>query len=120
MAGKTVNVQVTEYFPGYQCSINNMDWSPAVMFDAITPFPDVRANYFPIEISADGWFPVVDELGAPLGIQIQPVPGHITYEALLRIEVVADSSFGVTGTLEIEFQRPGYCNGLRLTGGLGT
>jgi hypothetical protein len=120
MAGKTVNVQVTEYFPGYQCSINNMDWSPAVMFDAITPFPDVRANYFPIEISADGWFPVVDELGAPLGIQIQPVPGHITYEALLRIEVVADSSFGVTGTLEIEFQRPGYYNGLRLTGGLGT
>jgi hypothetical protein len=33
MAGKTVNVQVTEYFSGYQCSINNMDWSPAVMFD---------------------------------------------------------------------------------------
>src|SRR5450756_2478154 len=24
MAGKTVNVQVTEYFPGYQCSINNL------------------------------------------------------------------------------------------------
>jgi hypothetical protein len=37
MAGKTVNVQVTEYFPGYQCSINNRDWSPAVMFDAIFP-----------------------------------------------------------------------------------
>lgn len=27
-----------------------------------TPFPDVRANYFPITITADGWFPVVDEL----------------------------------------------------------
>ena len=50
MAGKTVNVQVTEYFPGYQCSINNTDWSPAVMFDAITPFSDVRTNYFPISI----------------------------------------------------------------------
>jgi hypothetical protein len=115
MAGKTINVQVTEYFPGYQCSINNMDWSPAVMFDAVTPFSDVRANYFPIEISADGWFPVVDELGSPLGIQIQPVPGNITYEALLRIEVVADASFGVTGTLEIEFERPGYYNSLRLS-----
>ena len=85
------------------------------MFDAATPFADVRTNYFPIEISADGWVPLVDELGSPLGIQIQPVPGHMTYEALLRIEVVADSSFGVTGTLEIEFQRPGYYNGLRLT-----
>src|SRR5450759_480109 len=87
MAGKTVHVQVTEHFPGYQCSINNMDWSPAVMFDAATPFPDVRKNYFPIDI-VDGWFPVVDELGSPLGIQIQPVLGNITYEALLRIEVV--------------------------------
>jgi hypothetical protein len=115
MAGKTVNVQVTEYFPGYQCSINNTDWSPAVMFDAITPFSDVRKDYFPIEITADGWFPIVDELGSPLGIQIQPVPGNITYEALLRIEVVASPSFGVTGTLEIEFDRPGYYNGLRLS-----
>jgi hypothetical protein len=115
LAGKTVNVQVTEYFPGYQCSINNVDWSPAVMFDAITPFPDVRANYFPIEITVDGWFPVVDELGAPLGIQIQPVLGNITYEALLRIEVVASPNFGVAGTLEIEFDRPGYYNGLRLS-----
>jgi hypothetical protein len=43
------------------------------------------------------------------------VPGNITYEALLRIEVVASSSFGVTGTLEIEFDRPGYYNGLRLS-----
>jgi hypothetical protein len=115
MAGKTVNVQVTEYFPGYQCSINNMDWSPAVMFDARNPFSDVRTNHFPLEITADGWFPVVDELGSPLGIQIQPVPGNITYEALLRIEVVASPSFGVTGTLEIEFDRPGYYNGLRLS-----
>jgi hypothetical protein len=44
LAGKTVNVQITEYFPGYQCSSNNMDWSPAVMFDADNPFPDVRKN----------------------------------------------------------------------------
>jgi hypothetical protein len=90
-----------------------MDWSPAVMFDAVTPFADVRKNYFPIAIT-DGWFPVVDELGSPLGIEIQP-RATLTYEALLRIEVVASSSFGVTGTLEVEFDRPGYYNGLRLS-----
>ena len=115
LAGNTVHVQVTEYFPAYQCSTNNMDWSPAVMFDAVTPFADVRKNYFPIEIPGDGWFPVVDELGSPLGIQIQPVSGNIYYEALLRIEVAPSSSFGVTGTLEVEFDRPGYYNGLRLS-----
>ena len=91
MAGKTVNVHVTEYFPGYQCSINNMDWSPAVMFDAVTPFPDVRKNYFPIAI-ADGWFPVVDELGSPLGIEIQPVSANITYEYASRLSPVPASA----------------------------
>ena len=102
MAGKAVNVQVTEYFPGYQCSTNNMDWSPAVMFDAITPFSDVRKNYFPIEITADGYFPVVDELGSPLGIEIRPKKGHLNYEALLRIETNANDTFGVLAQLEIE------------------
>ena len=115
MTGKTVNVQITEYFPGYQCSTNNMDWSPAVMFDAITPFSDVRKNYFPIEITADGYFPVVDELGSPLGIEIRPKKGHLNYEALLRIETNANDTFGVLAQLEIEFDRPGYYNSLRLT-----
>ena len=114
LAGKIVNVQVTEYFPGYQCSTNNMDWSPAVMFDAATPFSDVRTSYFPIEITADGYFPVVDELGLPLGIEIRPKAG-LNYEALLRIETNANDDFGVTTRLEIEFDRPGYYNGLRLT-----
>ena len=114
MAGKAVNVQVTEYFPGYQCSTNNMDWSPAVMFDAVTPFPDVQTNYFPISIRADGYFPVVDELGNPLGIEIRP-KGGLVYAALLRIATVANDDFGFLTQLEIEFNRPGYYNGLRLT-----
>jgi hypothetical protein len=114
MTGKTVNVQVTEYFPGYQCSINNMDWSPAVMFDAATPFLDVRANYFPIAITADGYFPVVDELGSPLGIEIRPKKGHLNHEALLRIETNANDTFGVRAQLEVKFERPGYYNSLRL------
>ena len=107
-------MQLTEYYPAYQCSTNNMDWSPAILFDAAMPFSDVRADYFPIAITADGWFPVVDELGSPLGLEIQPTT-LLQYEALLRIETVAMSSYGVTAQLEIEFDRPGYYNGLRLT-----
>ena len=93
LEGQTVYVQITEYFPGYQCSTNNMDWSPAVMFDADNPFQDVRKNYFPISI-VGGWFPVVDELGSPMGIQIRPAAGGLDYEALLRIETNADANFG--------------------------
>jgi hypothetical protein len=108
-------VQVTEYFPGYQCSINNMDWSPAVLFDAATPFADVRKDYFPISITPDGWFPVVDELGSPLGIQIRPTSAGLNYEALLRIETNGNADFGARAQLEVEFDRSGYYNGLRLT-----
>jgi hypothetical protein len=42
-----------------------MDWSPAVMFDAASPFPDVRKNYFPIEIE-DGWFQDLESKAQPL------------------------------------------------------
>jgi hypothetical protein len=91
-----------------------MDWSPAILFDPAAPFADVRKDYFPIAITADGWFPVVDELGSPLGLEIQPTT-RIQYEALLRIETVAKDAYGVTAQLEIEFDRPGYYNGLRLT-----
>jgi len=113
LAGKTLNVQVTEYFPAYQCSTNNTDWSPAVMFDPATPFVDATANYFPIQIK-DGWFPVVDELGSFVGIQIQP-KGKLEFEALLRIATAANPTYGLTRVLEIEFDRPAYYNGLRLT-----
>jgi hypothetical protein len=34
---------------------------------------------------------------------------------LLRIETRADTNFGVSGILEVEFDRPGYYNALRLT-----
>src|ERR1035437_9813754 len=91
------------------------DWSPAVMFDAVTPFADVRKNYFPIEIPGDGWFPVVDELGSPLGIWIKPTESGLDSECQLRIETLAGADFGATAVLEVEFDRPGYYNGLRLT-----
>ena len=80
------------------------------MFDAATPFADVRKDYFPISITPDGWFPVVDELG----IQIQPKAG-LSYEALLRIETNGNADFGAQAQLEVEFDRPGYYNGLHLT-----
>ena len=85
------------------------------MFDAVTPFADVRKNYFPIEIPGDGWFPVVDELGSALGIWIKPTESGLDSECQLRIETLADADFGATAVLEIEFDRPGYYNGLRLT-----
>lgn len=44
---------------------------------------------FPIEITADGWFPVVDELGSSLGMQIKPTESGLDSECQLRIETLA-------------------------------
>jgi hypothetical protein len=113
MNGQTVNVLFTEYYPGYQCSTNNLDWSPVVLFDPVNPFPDVTQDYFPIDIK-DGWFPAVDELGRPTGITFQPV-GKPDSEALIRLEMVADPNYGTSAALEVDFSKPGYMNGIRLT-----
>ena len=112
MDGKRASAVFTEYFPGYQCSINNLDWSPVVLFDTANPFPDASQAYFPVDIE-NGRFPVVDELGVPTGLQIQPTT-LLEYEYLFRIETRADSTYGVRAILEVEFDRPGYMNGLCL------
>lgn len=112
LAGLDVTVLFTEYFPGYQCSINNLDWSPVVLFDPENPFPDVTQNYFPISI-VDGWYPVVDELGRALGTSFQPLSNPTT-EYLLRIENQISASYGVTSQLEVDFEYPAYMNGFHL------
>ena len=101
---KTVHVQVTEYFLAYQCSTNNMDWSPAALFDAGNSrcgrTTSDRDSRWAGSRSSTSW-------GFPLGMQIPPGGGP-GYESLLRIEIKASANFGLHGeSLEVEIDRPG-------------
>ena len=118
LVGKTVNVLVTEYFPAYQCSVNNQDWSPALFLDADNLYPDPQQSFVPVAVERDpqgDWFPITDELGAPVGIFMRPVI-FLAMEYLLRIETPAEqnSGIGMGAILEVELERPGYYNVLRV------
>jgi hypothetical protein len=120
--GITLSVRFTELYPGYQCSINEKDWSPIVMLDADHPYPDGETNFLPIDIQpvfendikiADN-FPLTDELGVPSGLFMRML-SRPQLDFYLRVSTEAIGSRpGAEALLEVEFERPAYINGLSL------
>ena len=43
--GVALAVYYTEYYPAYSCSINQNDWSPDVMLDPASPYPDDATTF---------------------------------------------------------------------------
>ena len=120
LVGKTVSLIATEYFPAYQCSVNNLDWSPALFLDANYLYPDPKNSFIPVTFqkAAPGdplgdWFPVTDELGTPVGIFMRPLV-FLDQEYLFRVQTPASQDCGMTVTLEVELSTPGYYNALSL------
>ena len=118
LAGKTVNVLVTEYFPAYQCSVNNEDWSPALFFDAGNLYPNPQQSFVPVAIEQDPqgvWFPVTDEMGTPVGIYMRPAI-FLAMEYLVRVETPGNENTGVgmNAVLEVELERPGYYTSIQV------
>jgi hypothetical protein len=117
LVGQSLTVFFNEFYPAYQCSINNVDWSPELFLDPLQPYPDPQAVYFPVarQTGSDGsaWYPLSDELGHPLGLSFQPAL-TIVQEYLLRIEALG-LTYGATAVLEIDLTTPDYFNGVRLT-----
>lgn len=113
LIGKSFNILFTEYFPAYQCSIDQSNWSPIVMLDPKRPYPDDTTNFLPIEIQGDK-FPLTDELGVPLGIFIQMV-GTPPGEMVLKVTTPGNLSYGETAQLTIDLERTSYINGLRVS-----
>jgi hypothetical protein len=112
MVGKTLTAVFTEYYPGYQCSINNIDFSPVVLFDPAQPFPSPDQAWLPIDVQ-DGWYPVMDELGNSLGLEFQPV-ATIDTEYLLQISASGIAGYGAAATLEFDLAEPGFLNGVHV------
>jgi len=112
-------VRFTEYFPAYQCSVNQSNWSPLIMLDSSRPYPDNITHFFPISIRVDSHgnrtlFPITDELGVPTGLTLQ-VLSRVLYEYTFVVTTPADPHYGATAILEIDLSYPSYMNGLRLS-----
>jgi hypothetical protein len=112
-------VRFTELFPAYQCSVDQKNWSILTMLDSSRPYPDDAGSYPPLALGLDSQnkrtlLPLTDEIGNHLGMYIQMVK-PLKQEMLLKVTTPADApSVGCLATLELEFERPTYLNGLHL------
>jgi hypothetical protein len=117
---ESITVTFTEYFPSYQCSVNQTIWSQTIMFDYLRPYPDNETLFWtiPIGVDPDGIrnkLPIVDESGIGTGLYIN-LTGLMTGEYLLKVYQTADSSTpGKQVQLVIDFGQPIFMNVLNLS-----
>lgn len=112
LVGQSFTVLFQEYFPAYQCSIDQTNWSPIFMLDPNRPYPDDTTTFLPINIQG-GNFPLSDELGVPLGLFLQVV-GTPTAEMVLEITTPGSQTFGENANLTIALERAVYMDALTL------
>lgn len=113
LVGVTSTIMFDEFFPAYQCSIDQTNWSPIFMLDPNRPYPDDTTQFIPINIQ-NANFPLSDELGVPLGLFIQMV-GIPTSEMVLQITTPGSQTFGENAQLVVSLQRAVFMDGLQLT-----
>jgi hypothetical protein len=115
LQGKSLHVLYTEYYPAYQCSIDEYAWSQPIMLDPGRMFPDDAKDLIPLDLNGNK-FPLTDEIGNPLGfwLEMTSLPPN---EFLLLVEnsrprELTPGDFGANAVLEVEFDRPTYMNGI--------
>lgn len=117
LPGQSVTIMFEEYYPAYQCSIDQTHWSPIFMLDQNRPYPDDTTDFIPINIQ-NGYFPLFDELGVPLGLYLRVVgsPTNIAAagEMVLLVTTPGSGTFGETVQLNITLEQTVYMSGLHL------
>jgi hypothetical protein len=117
LPGNNITILFEEYYPAYQCSIDQTHWSPIFMLDQYRPYPDDTTDFIPIDIQ-NGNFPLFDELAVPLGLYLQIVGSNpdiaAAGEMLLLVTTPGSGTFGETAQLTITLQQAVYMSGLRL------
>ena len=108
-----VDISFTEYWPAYQCSTDQVNWSPIVMLDVNRPYPDDEVNFFPIDIQ-DGKFPVTDEVGVSTGIYFTLLTVLWSVSYTLLVTTPPGATWGPEVWLELDVSQPGYLNALQI------
>ena len=112
-AGIELDVHFEEYYPAYQCSVNQEVWSPVIMLDAARPYPDETTEFRALGI-VNGNFPLTDETGVLTGLTMQ-LRGLPANEMIFIVSTPASSDYGMPATLQVDMARPAYMTGVSLT-----
>jgi hypothetical protein len=118
--GTTVDIFFEEEFPAYQCSIDQINWSPLLMMDTARPYPDNATSFPPIAWSTNSQglpaLPITDEIGTPTGLYIEIGPAVPTQTYLLEASSQASpNTVGATASLEIDFAQLSYLTVIQVT-----
>jgi hypothetical protein len=118
--GTTVDIFFEEEFPAYQCSIDQINWSPLLMMDTARPYPDNATSFPPIAwiTNSQGLpaLPITDEIGTPTGLYIEIGPAVPTQTYLLEVSSQASpNTVGATASLEIDFAQLSYLTVVQVT-----
>jgi len=119
-AGTTVDIFFEEEFPAYQCSIDQINWSPLLMMDTARPYPDNATSFPPVAWSTNSQglpaLSITDELGTPTGLYIEIGPAVPTQTYLLEASSQASpNTVGATASLEIDFAQLSYLTVVQVT-----
>ncbi len=108
-----VNIYFTEYWPAYQCSMDQVDWSPIFMLDANRPYPDNATDFLPLDIQ-DGRFPLMDETGVTTGIYFAPLR-ILTVPYTLLVTTPPGPTVGPQVVLELDVSQPSFLNAVSVS-----
>lgn len=108
-----VDIYFTEYWPAYQCSMDQVNWSPIFMLDVNRPYPDDATDFLPLDI-VNGRFPLMDETGVPTGIYFRPLQ-TLTVPYTLLVTTPPGSAFGPQVVLELDVAQPSFLNAVSLS-----
>lgn len=115
-----LTVSFSEAYAAYQCSIDQINWSPIIMFDNQRPYADDETLFLPVPMGTDATgvrslLPIVDESCQATGLYIN-LTSIMSSEFLLKVYQSADpNSSGKTVQLEIDFNQVSYMNKLSLS-----
>lgn len=121
--GLPISIQFSEYYPAYQCSTNQNDWSVPVMLDPDRLFPDTATTFTPVPVQViNGFtqFPITDELGNPLGFyltrQVDANGNPIVPNSNMLFTVTSPvaTAAGAQAELVVELEQPTYLTGFYL------
>jgi hypothetical protein len=105
-----VVIYFTEYWPAYQCSLDQLNWSPIIMIDPNRIYPDDATSYIPVDIqttSSATLFPIMDESGLSNGLYFQ-LPGTLSMEYTILVNTPAGMISGPSATLEVDIDQPSF------------
>jgi len=116
-----VDIYFTEYWPAYQCSMDQSTWSDIIMLDGDRLYRDDETEFFPISVisGVNPWYPLTDETGSPTGIYFQPLPLTLLakqYTVLVTTTGTTSSVPDATSViLELDIEQPSYLNAINLS-----